>query len=65
MENLIRLQHENESLKAQLSGTSDDQVLHFKSLLEDAQKRKEKLEIENRQQGLRIVQLESEVESNK
>jgi len=65
MERLIRLQHENEALKAQLTGTSDEQVTHFKSLLEEAQKRKEKLEVENRQQSLRIVQLESEVTANK
>ncbi len=65
MERLIRLQHENESLKAQLTGTKDEQVEHFKSLLEEAQKRKEKLELENRQQSLRIVQLESEAHANK
>lgn len=65
MERLIRLQHENETLKAQLSGNSDEQVQHFKELLEEAQKRKEKLELENRQQGLKIVQLESELQSKR
>jgi hypothetical protein len=65
MEQLIRLQHENERLRAQVSGSSDEQVAQMKSLLEDAQGRKEKLEVENRQQSLRIVELESEVSSSK
>lgn len=65
MEKLLRLQDENERLKAQATGSSDEQVAHLNSLLEESQQRKEKLELENRQQSLRIVELESEVQAHR
>uniref|UniRef100_A0AAR2KRY7 Protein Hook homolog 3 n=1 Tax=Pygocentrus nattereri TaxID=42514 RepID=A0AAR2KRY7_PYGNA len=47
-ERLIRLQHENKMLKLNQEGSDNEQIALLKSLLEDANARKNELETENR-----------------
>lgn len=47
-ERLIRLQHENKMLKLNQEGSDNEQIALLKSLLEDANVRKNELETENR-----------------
>lgn len=48
LERLIRLEHENESLRAQVGGTADQKSEKLQTLLEAAQKSKQELQLKNR-----------------
>uniref|UniRef100_A0A4W4HE88 Protein Hook homolog 3 n=1 Tax=Electrophorus electricus TaxID=8005 RepID=A0A4W4HE88_ELEEL len=48
-ERMIRLQHENKMLKLNQEGSDNEQIALLKSLLEDANARKNELETENRE----------------
>uniref|UniRef100_W5L4N2 Hook microtubule tethering protein 3 n=1 Tax=Astyanax mexicanus TaxID=7994 RepID=W5L4N2_ASTMX len=61
-ERLIRLQHENKMLKLNQEGSDNEQIALLKSLLEDANARKNELESENRQVNQRLMAGQSEVE---
>lgn len=47
-EHLIRLQHENKMLKLAQEGSDNEKIALLQSLLEDASRRKNELETENR-----------------
>lgn len=47
-EHLIRLQHENKMLKLAQEGSDNEKIALLQSLLEDANRRKNELETENR-----------------
>lgn len=61
-ERLIRLQHENKMLKLNQEGSDNEQIALLKSLLEDANSRKNELESENRLVNQRLMAGQSEVE---
>eukprot|EP01147_Barroeca_monosierra_P006963 gene6963-7614_t len=61
LERLIRLEHENESLRAQVGGTADQKSEKLQTLLEAAQKSKQELQLKNRELSLKVVKLESEL----
>ncbi|XP_072552250.1 protein Hook homolog 3 isoform X1 [Salminus brasiliensis] len=61
-ERLIRLQHENKMLKLNQEGSDNEQIALLKSLLEDANARKNELESENRLVNQRLMAGQSEVE---
>uniref|UniRef100_A0AAR2J7I9 Protein Hook homolog 3 n=1 Tax=Pygocentrus nattereri TaxID=42514 RepID=A0AAR2J7I9_PYGNA len=59
---LIRLQHENKMLKLNQEGSDNEQIALLKSLLEDANARKNELETENRLVNQRLLAGQSQVE---
>uniref|UniRef100_A0AAR2LZJ8 Protein Hook homolog 3 n=1 Tax=Pygocentrus nattereri TaxID=42514 RepID=A0AAR2LZJ8_PYGNA len=61
-ERLIRLQHENKMLKLNQEGSDNEQIALLKSLLEDANARKNELETENRLVNQRLLAGQSQVE---
>eukprot|EP00056_Hartaetosiga_gracilis_P002336 m.52696 g.52696 ORF g.52696 m.52696 type:complete len:752 (+) comp11009_c0_seq2:59-2314(+) len=62
IEKLIRLEHENETLRARLEGESvDDQVEKLSTMLEQANASKAKLTNENRDLALQVTKLETEM----
>ncbi|XP_051540922.1 protein Hook homolog 3-like isoform X4 [Myxocyprinus asiaticus] len=61
-ERLIRLQHENKMLKLAQEGSDNEQIALLKSLLEDANSRKNELESENRRVNQRLLTGQSQVE---
>ncbi|MCI4394242.1 hypothetical protein PGIGA_G00166450 [Pangasianodon gigas] len=61
-ERLIRLQHENKMLKLNQEGSDNEQIALLKSLLEDANARKNELESENRLVNQRLLAGQSQVE---
>lgn len=61
-EKLVRLEHENTMLRAQAGGATDEE---FQAMLDDASRRKAQLERLNREQELRILELESLLEKAK
>ncbi|XP_058238808.1 protein Hook homolog 3 isoform X2 [Hemibagrus wyckioides] len=61
-ERLIRLQHENKMLKLNQEGSDNEQIALLKSLLEDANARKNELETENRLVNQRLMAGQSQVE---
>ncbi|XP_066507753.1 protein Hook homolog 3 isoform X2 [Hoplias malabaricus] len=61
-ERLIRLQHENKMLKLNQEGSDNEQIALLKSLLEDANARKNELESENRMVNQRLMAGQSQVE---
>ncbi|XP_051523521.1 protein Hook homolog 3-like isoform X2 [Myxocyprinus asiaticus] len=61
-ERLIRLQHENKMLKLAQEGSDNEQIALLKSLLEDANSRKNELESENRLANQRLLAGQSQVE---
>ncbi|KAF5909493.1 protein Hook 3 isoform X3, partial [Clarias magur] len=58
----IRLQHENKMLKLNQEGSDNEQIALLKSLLEDANARKNELESENRLVNQRLMAGQSQVE---
>jgi len=50
-EHLIRLQHENKMLKLAQEGSDNEKIALLQSLLEDANRRRNELETENRSGG--------------
>ncbi|EGD80369.1 hypothetical protein PTSG_10624 [Salpingoeca rosetta] len=66
LERLIRLEHENATLKAQVEGGDVDQkVAKIKAMADAAQKGKQELQKQNRELSLTIAKLETEVKSLK
>ncbi|XP_053341302.1 protein Hook homolog 3 isoform X1 [Clarias gariepinus] len=61
-ERFIRLQHENKMLKLNQEGSDNEQIALLKSLLEDANARKNELESENRLANQRLMAGQSQVE---
>ncbi|KAM9440400.1 protein Hook homolog 3 isoform 3-T4 [Clarias gariepinus] len=61
-ERFIRLQHENKMLKLNQEGSDNEQIALLKSLLEDANARKNELESENRLANQKLVAGQSQVE---
>jgi len=61
-ERIIRLQHENKMLKLQKSENEDDQSEMLKSLLDDANARKNELESELRISNQRVLELGAQLE---
>ncbi|XP_041753128.2 protein Hook homolog 3-like isoform X2 [Coregonus clupeaformis] len=61
-ERLIRLQHENNMLKLAQEGSDNEKIALLQSLLEDANRRKNELETENRLANQRLIQGQSQVE---
>ncbi|XP_026874621.2 protein Hook homolog 3 isoform X4 [Electrophorus electricus] len=61
-ERMIRLQHENKMLKLNQEGSDNEQIALLKSLLEDANARKNELETENRVVNQRLMAGQSQVE---
>uniref|UniRef100_A0A4W6DGT1 Hook microtubule tethering protein 3 n=1 Tax=Lates calcarifer TaxID=8187 RepID=A0A4W6DGT1_LATCA len=62
MEHLIRLQHENKMLKLAQEGSDNEKIALLQSLLEDANRRKNELETENRLINQRLMEEQSQVE---
>ncbi|KAM4635200.1 protein Hook homolog 3 isoform 2-T2 [Polymixia lowei] len=61
-EHLIRLQHENKMLKLAQEGSDNEKIALLQSLLEDANRRKNELETENRLVNQRLMEGQSQVE---
>uniref|UniRef100_A0A3Q3AMU0 Protein Hook homolog 3 n=1 Tax=Kryptolebias marmoratus TaxID=37003 RepID=A0A3Q3AMU0_KRYMA len=61
-EHLIRLQHENKMLKLAQEGSDNEKITLLQSLLEDANRRKNELETENRITNQRLMEEQSQVE---
>ncbi|XP_056146315.1 protein Hook homolog 3 isoform X2 [Lampris incognitus] len=61
-EHLIRLQHENKMLKLAQEGSDNEKIALLQSLLEDANRRKNELETENRLINQRLMEGQSQVE---
>ncbi|XP_019937809.2 protein Hook homolog 3 isoform X4 [Paralichthys olivaceus] len=61
-EHLIRLQHENKMLKLAQEGSDNEKITLLQSLLEDANRRKNELETENRLINQRLMEEQSQVE---
>ncbi|XP_034751302.1 protein Hook homolog 3 isoform X2 [Etheostoma cragini] len=61
-EHLIRLQHENKMLKLDQEGSDNEKIALLQSLLEDASRRKNELETENRLINQRLMEEQSQVE---
>ncbi|XP_072311372.1 protein Hook homolog 3 isoform X3 [Eucyclogobius newberryi] len=61
-EHLIRLQHENKMLKLAQEGSDNEKIALLQSLLEDANRRKNELETENRLINQRLMEESSQVE---
>nr|XP_055054039.1 protein Hook homolog 3 isoform X1 [Misgurnus anguillicaudatus] len=61
-ERLIRLQHENKMLKLAQEGSDNEQIALLRSLLEDANSRKNELETENRLLNQRLLERQSDVD---
>ncbi|XP_076867484.1 protein Hook homolog 3 isoform X2 [Brachyhypopomus gauderio] len=61
-ERMIRLQHENKMLKLNQEGSDNEQIALLKSLLEDANVRKNELETENRMVNQKLLSGQSQVE---
>ncbi|XP_075999437.1 protein Hook homolog 3 isoform X2 [Genypterus blacodes] len=61
-EHLIRLQHENKMLKLAQEGSDNEKIALLQSLLEDANRRKNELETENRLINQRFMEEQSQVE---
>lgn len=61
-EHLIRLQHENKMLKLAQEGSDNEKIALLQSLLEDANRRKNELETENRLINQRLMEEQSQVE---
>uniref|UniRef100_A0A8D3CER8 Protein Hook homolog 3 n=1 Tax=Scophthalmus maximus TaxID=52904 RepID=A0A8D3CER8_SCOMX len=61
-EHLIRLQHENKMLKLAQEGSDNEKIALLQSLLEDASRRKNELETENRLINQRLMEEQSQVE---
>uniref|UniRef100_A0A7N6FA89 Protein Hook homolog 3 n=1 Tax=Anabas testudineus TaxID=64144 RepID=A0A7N6FA89_ANATE len=59
---LIRLQHENKMLKLAQEGSDNEKIALLQSLLEDANRRKNELETENRLINQRLMEEQSQVE---
>uniref|UniRef100_A0A665X933 Protein Hook homolog 3 n=1 Tax=Echeneis naucrates TaxID=173247 RepID=A0A665X933_ECHNA len=62
IEHLIRLQHENKMLKLAQEGSDNEKIALLQSLLEDANRRKNELETENRLINQRLMEEQSQVE---
>uniref|UniRef100_A0AAV2IXZ3 Calponin-homology (CH) domain-containing protein n=1 Tax=Knipowitschia caucasica TaxID=637954 RepID=A0AAV2IXZ3_KNICA len=60
-EHLIRLQHENKMLKLAQEGSDNEKIALLQSLLEDANRRKNELETENRLINQRLMEESSQV----
>ncbi|XP_069560075.1 protein Hook homolog 3 isoform X4 [Brachyistius frenatus] len=61
-EHLIRLQHENKMLKLAQEGSDNEKIALLQSLLEDANRRKNELETENRLINQRLMEEQGQVE---
>ncbi|XP_034458126.1 protein Hook homolog 3 isoform X3 [Hippoglossus hippoglossus] len=61
-EHLIRLQHENKMLKLAQEGSDNEKITLLQSLLEDANRRKNELETENRLINQRLMEEQGQVE---
>uniref|UniRef100_A0A3P9KNS0 Protein Hook homolog 3 n=1 Tax=Oryzias latipes TaxID=8090 RepID=A0A3P9KNS0_ORYLA len=61
-EHVIRLQHENKMLKLAQEGSDNEKIVLLQSLLEDANRRKNELETENRLINQRLMEEQSQVE---
>uniref|UniRef100_A0AAX7SH10 Protein Hook homolog 3 n=1 Tax=Astatotilapia calliptera TaxID=8154 RepID=A0AAX7SH10_ASTCA len=61
-EHVIRLQHENKMLKLAQEGSDNEKIALLQSLLEDANRRKNELETENRLINQRLMEEQSQVE---
>ncbi|KAG7268480.1 hypothetical protein CRUP_037876 [Coryphaenoides rupestris] len=61
-EHLIRLQHENKMLKLAQEGSDNEKIALLQSLLEDANRRRNELETENRLINQRVIQGQGQVE---
>uniref|UniRef100_A0A8C5N8G9 Protein Hook homolog 3 n=1 Tax=Gouania willdenowi TaxID=441366 RepID=A0A8C5N8G9_GOUWI len=61
-EHLIRLQHENKMLKLAQEGSDNEKIALLQSLLEDASRRKNELETENRLINQRLLEEQGQVE---
>ncbi|KAJ3605457.1 hypothetical protein NHX12_027503 [Muraenolepis orangiensis] len=61
-EHLIRLQHENKMLKLAQEGSDNEKIALLQSLLEDANRRKNELETENRLINQRVIEGQGQVE---
>ncbi|XP_067340230.1 protein Hook homolog 3 isoform X4 [Channa argus] len=61
-EHLIRLQHENKMLKLAQEGSDNEKIALLQSLLEDANRRKNELETENRLINQRLMEEQSQLE---
>ncbi|XP_024917778.1 protein Hook homolog 3 isoform X1 [Cynoglossus semilaevis] len=61
-EHLIRLQHENKMLKLAQEGSDNEKIALLQSLLEDANRRKNELETENRLINQRLMEEQSQIE---
>uniref|UniRef100_A0A8C7XIG2 Protein Hook homolog 3 n=1 Tax=Oryzias sinensis TaxID=183150 RepID=A0A8C7XIG2_9TELE len=61
-EHMIRLQHENKMLKLAQEGSDNEKIALLQSLLEDANRRKNELETENRLINQRLMEEQSQVE---
>uniref|UniRef100_A0A3P9KNI7 Hook microtubule tethering protein 3 n=1 Tax=Oryzias latipes TaxID=8090 RepID=A0A3P9KNI7_ORYLA len=62
IEHVIRLQHENKMLKLAQEGSDNEKIVLLQSLLEDANRRKNELETENRLINQRLMEEQSQVE---
>uniref|UniRef100_A0A669DXJ6 Hook microtubule tethering protein 3 n=1 Tax=Oreochromis niloticus TaxID=8128 RepID=A0A669DXJ6_ORENI len=62
IEHVIRLQHENKMLKLAQEGSDNEKIALLQSLLEDANRRKNELETENRLINQRLMEEQSQVE---
>uniref|UniRef100_A0A8C7XJ45 Protein Hook homolog 3 n=1 Tax=Oryzias sinensis TaxID=183150 RepID=A0A8C7XJ45_9TELE len=62
LEHMIRLQHENKMLKLAQEGSDNEKIALLQSLLEDANRRKNELETENRLINQRLMEEQSQVE---
>uniref|UniRef100_A0A669B6C1 Protein Hook homolog 3 n=1 Tax=Oreochromis niloticus TaxID=8128 RepID=A0A669B6C1_ORENI len=62
LEHVIRLQHENKMLKLAQEGSDNEKIALLQSLLEDANRRKNELETENRLINQRLMEEQSQVE---
>uniref|UniRef100_A0A8C7XHY6 Protein Hook homolog 3 n=1 Tax=Oryzias sinensis TaxID=183150 RepID=A0A8C7XHY6_9TELE len=62
IEHMIRLQHENKMLKLAQEGSDNEKIALLQSLLEDANRRKNELETENRLINQRLMEEQSQVE---
>uniref|UniRef100_A0A669DB36 Protein Hook homolog 3 n=1 Tax=Oreochromis niloticus TaxID=8128 RepID=A0A669DB36_ORENI len=62
VQHVIRLQHENKMLKLAQEGSDNEKIALLQSLLEDANRRKNELETENRLINQRLMEEQSQVE---
>ncbi|KAM4709171.1 protein Hook homolog 3 isoform 2-T2 [Discoglossus pictus] len=61
-EKLIRLQHENKMLKINQEGSDNEKISLLQSLLDDANRRKNELETENRLVNQRLIEVQAQAE---